>query len=113
MSFSAHCSGVRRNGNIKMTNNSKSIISGIAGILLILIAVQEQLPTFNSVILVVGVILLAIGSTIADRDRELKKEAYQEELMKELHNAVNLSVKRPIEEDCETVETTPPNIPRS
>jgi hypothetical protein len=96
-----------------MTNNNKSILSGIAGILLILSAVQDELSTFNSVMLVVGVILLAIGSTIADRDRELKKEAYQEELMKELHDAVNRSVKRPIEDDHEPVKTTPPDIPRS
>ncbi len=94
-----------------MTNNSKSIFSGIAGILLILIAVQDQLSIFDSVILVVGIILLSIGSTIADRDRELKKEAYHKELMRELHEAVDRSVKRQIEDESKHIETTPPDIP--
>jgi hypothetical protein len=71
-----------------MSNNRKSIISGIVGILLILIAVRDVLSTLDGVLLISGVILLALGATIADRDRDLLKKHQHQELMEELHNSV-------------------------
>lgn len=71
-----------------MSNNIKSIIIGIAGISMILTAIRDVLTTLNGVFLVIGIILLALGSTIADRDREKKREHEYQEFMRELYGTI-------------------------
>ncbi len=71
-----------------MSNSSKSIISGVAGILLILAAFRDLLSPLEAVLMILGVILLSLGATIADRDRRLMKEYNKMRTMHELRDSV-------------------------
>jgi len=71
-----------------MSNSSKSISSGVAGILLILAALRDLLSPLEAVLMILGVILLSLGATIADRDRRLMKEYNKVRTMHELRSSV-------------------------
>ena len=84
-----------------MNNSRKSILSGIAGMLLILVAVRSALSSMDATLLVVGVILLAIGAAIADRDREMRMDVDQRERMRELDSAIEPMIEPGIEDENE------------
>lgn len=81
--------GHARREAARMNNSRKSILSGIAGMVLILVAVRNALSSFDGMLLIVGVILLAIGAAIADRDRELKMDVDRRDRLRELHSAID------------------------
>jgi hypothetical protein len=62
-----------------MSNKYKSLINGVVGILLILTAVRDILSTLDSVLLAAGVILSALGATIAGRARGSMQELHSSE----------------------------------